>query len=71
MFSVNIEHVPSDHALLREIRRLLKEDGWVYISSVIRKHYVFWLYSVRTRFKRLLKLPVFGYERIEVLASLR
>lgn len=137
-----IEHVPNDHALLREIRRLLKEDGWVYISSVIRKPYGFWLYrrdsqfrldpthvreypskeafllllekegfnprkvsndkvkysvfdllvralitiglyepeGIQTiflrhrllaRFRKLLELPVFGYERIEVLASLR
>lgn len=39
-----IEHVPDDQALLREIRRLLKEDGYAYISSVIRKPYGFWMY---------------------------
>lgn len=51
MFSVNIEHVPSDHALLREIRRLLKEDGWVYVSSVIWKPYGFWLYRRDSQFR--------------------
>jgi len=137
-----IEHVPNDYALLREIKRLLKEDGWVYISSVIRKPHGFWLYRrdgqfrldpthvreyaskeafllllekegfnprkvshdkvkysivdllVRAlitigmyepegtqtifltrrhlaRFRRRLELPVLGYERIEVLASLK
>ena len=137
-----IEHVPNDHALLREIRRLLKEDGWAYISSVIKKPYGFWLYrhdgqfrldpthvreypskdffllllesegfnprkvsygkikysiadlGVRAlitmglsepedtqtiflrrrllgRFRKLLELPVLGYEQIEVLVSLR
>lgn len=25
-----IEHVPNEHALLREIRRLLKDDGYIY-----------------------------------------
>lgn len=137
-----IEHVPNDHALLEEIRRLLKEDGWAYITSVIRKPYGFWLYRrdgrfrldpthvreypskeafilllekegftprkvshgkvkysvsdlmvralikiglyeaeglstiflrsrLLARFRRLSKLPVLGYERIEVLVSLR
>jgi SAM-dependent methyltransferase len=137
-----IEHVSNDHALLREIRRLLKEDGYVYISSVIKKPYGFWLYRrdgqfgldpthvreypskeafllllekegfnprkvscdklkysvadllvralitiglyesegiqtifprrrLLTRFRKLLELPVLGYERIEVFASLK
>lgn len=35
---------PNDRQLLREIRRLLKEDGMVYISSIIRKPHGFWLY---------------------------
>ncbi len=46
-----IEHVPNDHALLREIRRLLKEDGWVYVSSVVRKPYGFWLYRRDGQFR--------------------
>lgn len=46
-----IEHVPNDHALLSEVRRLLKEDGWVYISSVIRKPHGFWLYRRDGRFR--------------------
>lgn len=46
-----IEHVPNDHALLREVRRLLKEDGWLYISSVIKKPYGFWLYRRDGQFR--------------------
>jgi len=135
-----IEHVPSDHALLREIQRLLKDNGYLYISSVVKKPYGLWIYRrngvfrldpthvreypskeafllllekegfnprkiyhgnvkrsivnivlrvlimmklcepesiqhiflerrLLAGFARLLKLPVLGYERIEVLAS--
>lgn len=39
-----IEHVPDDKKLLLEIRRLLKKDGYVYISSVIKKRHGFWIY---------------------------
>jgi len=39
-----IEHVAHDRVLLREIRRLLSDDGFVYISSVIKKSWGFWLY---------------------------
>ncbi len=39
-----IEHVEDDKALVREIHRLLKEDGKAYISSVIRKRPGIWLY---------------------------
>ena len=46
-----IEHVPNDHALLREIRRLLNDDGVVYISSIIRKPYGFWLYRHDGQFR--------------------
>lgn len=34
-----IEHVPDDKKLLKEIRRLLKKDGVLYISSVVKKKY--------------------------------
>lgn len=46
-----IEHVPSDHVLLGEIRRLLKENGWIYISSVIKKPYGFWFYRCDGQFR--------------------
>ena len=46
-----IEHVPSDHALLREIRRLLKDNGYVFISSVIKKPHGFWIYRHNGAFR--------------------
>lgn len=39
-----IEHVPDDHTLLKEIRRLLNRNGQLYISSVIKRPYGFWIY---------------------------
>jgi len=39
-----IEHVNNDYELLKEIHRLLREDGLAYISSVIRRPYAFWFY---------------------------
>lgn len=39
-----IEHVPSDVALIKEIGRLAKEDGYVYVSSVVRKWYGVYIY---------------------------
>lgn len=136
-----IEHIPDEQSLLSEIRRLLKKDGWAYISSVIKKPYGLWVYrrdgefrldpthvreyrskenfllllekegfnpekmsygkvkysvadllvhglvmiglfepeGIQTiflrrwplaRFRKFLELPVLGYERIEILASL-
>jgi len=37
-----IEHVPNDGQLLKEIRRLLRQDGTTYISTVLKKRYGFW-----------------------------
>jgi len=34
-----IEHVPDDKVLLVEIRRLLKKNGILYISSVVKRRY--------------------------------
>ncbi|MFL5951380.1 MAG: class I SAM-dependent methyltransferase [Gaiellaceae bacterium] len=40
-----IEHLPDDRVLAPEIARLLKPDGWFYVSSVIRGPHAFWLYK--------------------------
>ena len=40
-----IEHLPDDRVLAPEIARLLKPDGWFYVSSVIRGRHAFWLYK--------------------------
>lgn len=42
-----IEHV-DEGALLREIHRLLKPNGTLYIASVIKKKYGWWYYKTRT-----------------------
>ena len=39
-----IEHVPDDSKMLREVYRILKPDGYFYISTVIKKWYGFWVY---------------------------
>jgi SAM-dependent methyltransferase len=39
-----IEHVPDDTTLAAEIRRLLSEDGWFYVGSVLRARRAFWVY---------------------------
>jgi SAM-dependent methyltransferase len=40
-----IEHLPDDRALAPEIARLLRPDGWFYVSSVIRGPHAFWIYK--------------------------
>jgi len=40
-----IEHVSDDTLLLNEINRILKNDGLLYISSVIKKWYGFYIYT--------------------------
>ena len=42
-----IEHVPDDNALLKEIKRILKGDGYTFISSVVKKPYGFYIYRNR------------------------
>jgi ubiquinone/menaquinone biosynthesis C-methylase UbiE len=39
-----IEHVEDDGALLREVGRLLRQGGTLYISSVVKKWYGWWIY---------------------------
>jgi len=40
-----IEHIPNDSMHLKEIRRLLKEDGLLYISSVIKRWYGLYIHK--------------------------
>ena len=46
-----VEHVSDDNELLKEIRRLLKSNGVVYISSVIKKWYGFYIYIKKGKFR--------------------
>ncbi len=46
-----IEHVKDDHALVSEIRRLLKDGGLTYVSSVVRKWYGFYFYVKNGSFR--------------------
>ncbi|KKQ90039.1 MAG: Transcriptional regulator [Berkelbacteria bacterium GW2011_GWA2_38_9] len=39
-----IEHVDDDRELLKEIRRLLKDDGWAYVTTVVKKWYGLYIY---------------------------
>lgn len=39
-----IEHVPDDFKMLKEAYRILKPDGFFYVSTVIKKWYGFWIY---------------------------
>ena len=41
-----IEHVPDDGAVVREIARLLRPNGWWYIGSVQRASRAWWFYKV-------------------------
>jgi len=40
-----IEHLPDDRVLAPEIARLLRPEGWFYVSSVIRGPRAFWFYK--------------------------
>jgi len=46
-----IEHIPEDHSLIREMSRLLKDDGVVYISSIIKMWYGVWIYRAKGSFR--------------------
>ncbi len=39
-----IEHVPNDKKMLKKIYRILKPNGYLYISTVLKKWYGFWVY---------------------------
>ena len=64
-----IEHLPNDIDLLQEIRRLVKGDGVVYISSVIKKWYGFYIYRNKGRF-RLDPTHVREYSSKEIFLNL-
>ena len=55
-----IEHVENDKKLLKEIYRILKPLGYLYISSVIRKSWA--IYKYRNRHKRFVLDPTHEYE---------
>jgi len=42
--SALIEHVPDDRCLLKEIKRLLADDGVVFLRTTLKRKYGFWLY---------------------------
>jgi len=44
MSSQVIEHVPDDSKMLKEVYRILKQDGYFYISTVVKRWYGFWVY---------------------------
>ena len=44
-----IEHVPDDSKMLREIHRILKPNGYFYVSTVVKKWYGVWVYYERGR----------------------
>jgi len=44
-----IEHVPDDKALLVEIHRLLKRRGILYISSVVKKRYGWYIHRCNNK----------------------
>ena len=39
-----IEHVPNDAKMLSEVHRIIKPQGLLYISTVVRKWYGVWIY---------------------------
>ena len=39
-----IEHVSNDVRMLKEVFRILKPNGYFYVSTVIKKWYGFWIY---------------------------
>jgi len=39
-----IEHVLNDSKMLKEVYRILKPNGYFYVSTVIKKWYGFWIY---------------------------
>jgi SAM-dependent methyltransferase len=64
-----IEHLPNDIDLLQEIWRLVKDDGVVYISTVIKKWYGFYIYRNKGKF-RLDPTHVREYSSKEIFLNL-
>jgi 2-polyprenyl-3-methyl-5-hydroxy-6-metoxy-1,4-benzoquinol methylase len=46
-----IEHVENDHKLLHEMRRLLRNNGLVYVSSVIKSAHAMYFYFMNGSFR--------------------
>ena len=46
-----IEHLEDDRALAPEIARLLKDDGWWYVGTVLRERHAWWIYRVDGRWQ--------------------
>ena len=44
-----IEHVLDDSKMLREIHRILKPNGYFYVSTIVKKWYGVWVYYERGR----------------------
>lgn len=45
-----IEHVPSDKKMVKEIKKLLKKNGVLYLSSVIKNSFAIYKYRNKGRF---------------------
>jgi 2-polyprenyl-3-methyl-5-hydroxy-6-metoxy-1,4-benzoquinol methylase len=39
-----IEHIPDEECMIREIKRILKKDGLVYLTTVFKKRYGWYFY---------------------------
>lgn len=46
-----IEHLEDDRALAPEIARLLKDEGWWYVGTVLRERRAWWVYRVDGRWQ--------------------
>jgi SAM-dependent methyltransferase len=67
--SALIEHVPDDRRLLKEIKRLLADDGVVFLRTTLKRKYGFWLYRRNGVFV-LAPEHVRDYPSIEALFAL-
>jgi len=64
-----IEHLPSQKPLIREMKRLLRDDGLLYLSSVARRPTGFWIYD-RNGEPRLSPEHIFEFPSIESMLDL-
>ena len=44
-----IEHVADDGEMVKEMRRILRPDGTVYLSTVFKKHYAWYFYRCNNK----------------------